>query len=157
MKIEAARHLRAMLCAVAGLSAVLALVLSTVWSEETLLASHREQQKRIGIAEINEALYDYHRRNGFKGMVVTNYSIMKYLPEIGSYYKLFQEDDLKIFKDKSENIRHLFIYGLDLDVAIKKGYAQRTKAYIAKKLDEGAYRTEFEAMGIPFITMESIP
>jgi hypothetical protein len=66
---------------------VLAILNVSVLSRENLTAAQLEAQKSVGVAELNWALYQYHQRPHFAGLIATDYWCLGSLPGLRSYYR----------------------------------------------------------------------
>jgi hypothetical protein len=53
-----------------------------------------KKQKQIGNAALNELLYKYKYQEGITGNILTNYQIMKYLPEFEPFYHLYHFESI---------------------------------------------------------------
>lgn len=53
----------------------------------TLVQHQTRLRMKIGNARLNDLLYRYHREEGIKGKIVTDYPYLKYLPGLGQFYR----------------------------------------------------------------------
>lgn len=73
---------------------ILILAVNTQFDKNKLIQRQLDLQIQIGDQWINDLLLKYHQQHGFKGKVISNYQLMKYIPEIGQYYVLDHMNDV---------------------------------------------------------------
>jgi hypothetical protein len=65
---------------------VLTVLNFTILKKGTLIQHQTRLRMKIGNARLNDLLYQYHRQEGIKGKIATNYPYLEYLPGLGQFY-----------------------------------------------------------------------
>lgn len=71
----------------AGMALVI-VVFNFAFDKGKLVDRQISLQKQIGDPKMDNILYDYHRQHRFQGVVLTNYQLMNYLPDLGQFCRL---------------------------------------------------------------------
>jgi hypothetical protein len=66
---------------------VLAVLNFTILKTETLINHQTRLRMKIGIARLNDLLYQYHEKEGIKGKIITDYRYLRYLPGLRQFYQ----------------------------------------------------------------------
>jgi len=121
----------------------------TVFKGSTLVNHQVQRMKNMGDWELNRLLYEYQKKEGFTGKIVTNYQFLKYLPGLGHYYKYEGgriSQNLLAFLDseKGKEVHYLLM---------PKVMKQERVIYkeIWERLDNKIYRLIFKLTGYYFI------
>ena len=65
---------------------VLTVLNFTILKKGTLIQHQTHLRMKIGNARLNDLLYRYHREEGIKGKIATDYPYLEYLPGLGQFY-----------------------------------------------------------------------
>ncbi len=115
------------------------LVLSFQFTDAYLLTHSIEKQKKIGEAGLNNMLYDYLHTRGLRGRILTDYSLLGFLPELKDYSAGgFSKDKSFIQLSSKPEIGY---------VLINRGWASsEVLNYFDAKLDQGDLKLVFRYM-----------
>lgn len=115
--------------AIVRFAAVATVVCAVVWPAFTvfrysrLLKAQVRQQREIGHANINKALYNYAEAVGFDGKIVSNYQVLRWLPsfeELYTFHSLQESRGLDRLLDLPDHKFLLYIGGRPLPACVQE-------------------------------------
>ncbi len=71
------------------LSPLLWILNSSAFNPSYMQKKQESRQRKIGHTLLNEKLYEYHKKIGLKGKILTSYQFMKYLPQLKCFYSKY--------------------------------------------------------------------
>ena len=111
----------------------------TLCTSANLQAHQIKGQKLIGNAELNNILYKYNSINPIKGKIFTHYQMLGHLPELGKYYRGY-DDSISMLKmrvfEKISDVNYFLLQNYQL--------SQDANEYIAKKITNKEYFVIFK-------------
>ena len=122
---------------VVGLAVVLSVIANGALTRESLAARQQELQRQVGAPEVNERLYEFAQRHGFHGAILSDYSVLTWLPEIGQRCRPIAETDLNEFCKAYQDP--------DVECALLQAWqTPEIQAYLDNAVEHGTARLEFE-------------
>jgi hypothetical protein len=122
---------------VVGLGVVLAVVANGSFTRESLAGLQQDLQRQVGSPEVNERLYEFAGRHGFHGDILSDYSTLTWLPEIGQRCRPIAEADLNEFRKAYEDP--------GVECALLQAWqTPEIQAYLDHAVEHGSTRLEFE-------------
>ncbi|MCP5050427.1 MAG: hypothetical protein GY940_24905, partial [bacterium] len=136
-----------------ALLAVLVILSFTELKKENLIRHQNQQRMELGEADLNQRLYQFHKKEGIKGKIVTNYLYLSVLPELKQFFIPRNGRITSAFLDYLESIEGKDIRYLLMPVVNKS--EKETYRRIHEKLKTGRYRLIFKLRGYRFMDIRA--
>lgn len=81
----------------------LIIYINHTWDKEKMIASHDLQILGLGNPKVNARLYEYHKKTGIQGGILTHYPHLIVLPDFKDLYRGCNMANLNEFKEVSKN------------------------------------------------------
>ncbi|MCP5052956.1 MAG: hypothetical protein GY940_37655, partial [bacterium] len=136
-----------------ALFAVLVILSFTELKKDNLIHHQNQQRRELGEADLNRRLYQFHKKEGIKGKIATNYLYLSILPELKKFYHYKPGRITKRYLDyldstEAKDIRYLLM------PVIQKNEKEAYRRY-REKLNSGHYRLIFKLRGYRFIDIRN--
>jgi hypothetical protein len=98
--------------------------------DESLLSLQQRQQRRIGIPDLNERLYQFSASNADQSLIATDYLALHWLPDIGPRSVVCASDDLATFRKSFDraDVRYILVRTAGVSDDVRNFLAQLAAA-----------------------------
>jgi hypothetical protein len=130
--------------ALASMLAVIVLCLSPMFPVDQIFQYQLAYQKKLGIPELNEALYAYKNKVGMRGKILTSYQVLRLLPDLKEFYRAENFLDIKQVErvTSQSDVGYLLIYN---------SLPNEVKDFIQSKVLIGDFKQVFEEGSFRFL------